>query len=75
MAFVQLQLIVEGARLRCPRRRGASRPLAAGRGATNVLAPAKHIFADEGGVSFWLPGLFGSFAAAPGTPGWAVTFI
>lgn len=27
--------------------------------------------ADEGGVSFWLPGLFGSLAAAPGTPGWS----
>jgi hypothetical protein len=27
--------------------------------------------ADEGGVSFWLPGLFGSLAAAPGQPGWA----
>ena len=27
--------------------------------------------ADEGGVSFWLPGLFGSFAAAPGQPGLA----
>jgi hypothetical protein len=25
--------------------------------------------ADEGGVSFWLPGLFGSFAEAPGQPG------
>jgi hypothetical protein len=31
--------------------------------------------ADEGGVSFWLPGLFGSFAAAPGAPGWSVSFI
>jgi hypothetical protein len=28
-------------------------------------------FADEGGVSFWLPGLFGSLAAVPVTPGWA----
>ena len=28
--------------------------------------------ADEGGLSFWLPGLFGSFAAAPGQPGLAV---
>ena len=28
--------------------------------------------ADEGGVSFWLPGLFGSFAAVPGVPGWSV---
>ena len=27
--------------------------------------------ADEGGISFWLPGLFGSLAAAPGVPGWA----
>jgi hypothetical protein len=31
--------------------------------------------ADQGGLSFWLPGLFGSFAAAPGEPGWsAATF-
>jgi hypothetical protein len=29
--------------------------------------------ADEGGVSFWLPGLFGSLAAAPQQPGWSVT--
>ena len=27
--------------------------------------------ADEGGVSFWLPGQFASFAALPGHPGWA----
>ena len=27
--------------------------------------------ADEGGISFWLPGNFGSLAAAPGTPGWS----
>ncbi len=26
--------------------------------------------ADQGGVSFWLPGAFGSLAAAPGKPGW-----
>ncbi|MGH6683556.1 MAG: SphA family protein [Pseudolabrys sp.] len=26
--------------------------------------------ADEGGVSFWLPGQFGSLAAAPAVPGW-----
>jgi len=25
--------------------------------------------ADEGGVSFWLPGFFGSLAAAPQQPG------
>jgi hypothetical protein len=28
--------------------------------------------ADEGGVSFWLPGLFGSLAAVPGQPGWSL---
>ena len=31
--------------------------------------------ADEGGVSFWVPGLFGSLAAAPQQPGWSATFI
>ncbi|HZR88195.1 MAG TPA: transporter [Bradyrhizobium sp.] len=31
--------------------------------------------ADEGGVSFWLPGLFGSLAAVPATPGWSLGSI
>jgi hypothetical protein len=31
--------------------------------------------ADEGGVSFWLPGNFGSFVAAPGDPGWTLPII
>jgi hypothetical protein len=31
--------------------------------------------ADENGVSFWLPGLFGSLAAVPQQPGWALTVI
>jgi hypothetical protein len=31
--------------------------------------------ADEGGVSFWLPGLFGSLAATPQQPGWSATSI
>ena len=31
--------------------------------------------ADEGGVSFWIPGLFGSLAAVPATPGWSGTSI
>ena len=29
--------------------------------------------ADEGGVSFWVPGLFGSLAATPLQPGWTVS--
>ncbi len=28
--------------------------------------------ADENGISFWLPGLFGSLAAVPQTPGWSL---
>ncbi len=28
--------------------------------------------ADEGGVSFWLPGQFGSLASVPGSPGWSL---
>ncbi len=32
-------------------------------------------FADENGVSFWLPGLFGSLAAVPQQPGWALTVM
>jgi len=28
--------------------------------------------ADEGGVSFWVPGFFGSLAAAPQQPGWSL---
>jgi hypothetical protein len=36
------------------------------------LAAAAAAYADEGGVSFWLPGEFGSFAAVPGEPGWSI---
>jgi hypothetical protein len=31
--------------------------------------------ADEAGVSFWIPGFFGSLAAAPQQPGWSLTTI
>jgi hypothetical protein len=31
--------------------------------------------ADNGGLSFWLPGTFGSLAAAPTMPGWAYSTI
>src|SRR5262249_19154257 len=33
-------------------------------------------FADEGGVSFWIPGFFGSLAAVPAqAPGWSASSI
>ncbi|QQO37875.1 transporter [Bradyrhizobium diazoefficiens] len=31
--------------------------------------------ADEGGVSFWIPGFFGSLAATPQQPGWSAAAI
>src|SRR3974390_2007136 len=41
--------------------------LAAAAASTPKLARA-----DEGGVGFWQPGTFDSFAAVPGEPGWSV---
>ena len=32
-------------------------------------------YADEGGVSYWLPGQFGSLAATPGVPGWSMAEV
>jgi hypothetical protein len=43
--------------------------------AASIVATPKTSFADEGGVSFWLPGLFGSLAAAPQQPGWQFAAI
>jgi hypothetical protein len=40
-----------------------------------LLATPQNSFADEGGVSFWLPGQFGSLAATPQAPGWALGTI
>jgi hypothetical protein len=38
-----------------------------------IVSTPNTVLADEGGISFWLPGMFGSLAAAPLQPGWAVT--
>jgi hypothetical protein len=37
------------------------------------LARRQIAAADQGGVSFWVPGFFGSLAAAPEQPGWSLT--
>ena len=37
--------------------------------------PSAPASADENGYSFWLPGQFGSLAAAPGVPGWAMAAV
>ena len=36
-----------------------------------LFAQTDEACADEGGVSFWLPGIYGSLAAAPQQPGWS----
>lgn len=40
-----------------------------------ATAICQSAIADEGGVSFWLPGQFGSFAAAPSQPGWSLPLV
>lgn len=46
-----------------------------GAGALLALALTAPAAADEGGVSMWLPGQFGSLAAAPGVPGWSFATV
>src|SRR5262245_58746694 len=43
--------------------------VASGASLALVASPA---WSDEGGVSFWLPGQMGSFAAVATEPGWSV---
>jgi hypothetical protein len=40
----------------------------------NAVLPNKS-FADENGISFWIPGQFGSLAALPAQPGWSFATI
>ena len=46
-----------------------------GLGGLALLANAQSALADAGGLSFWLPGTFGSLAATPTMPGWAYETI
>ncbi|MDC7987491.1 transporter, partial [Rhodoplanes sp. TEM] len=56
------------------RRRGIAH-LAAAVAAALLALPSGPARADEGGISFWLPGIFGSLAAAPLQPGFSLTSI
>jgi hypothetical protein len=54
----------------------AGRGIAAAAAITlSFLTIADKARADQGGISFWLPGAFGSMAATPVTPGWALGLI
>src|SRR5262245_37553304 len=47
-----------------------------GTAAALFALPSQIARADEGGVSFWLPGFFGSLSAVPQqAPGWSVTSV
>src|SRR5215472_6611377 len=50
-----------------------ARRAAAGAAAVVIAAASQMALADEGGVSFWVPGQFGSLAATPLGPGWTVS--
>ena len=54
---------------------GTIRPALIGAIAVATIVLPQVARADEGGVSFWLPGLFGSLAAAPATPGWSLGVV
>ena len=51
------------------------RVLAAGALVSVTALISQAAFADEGGVSFWIPGFFGSLAATPQQPGWSFANI
>src|SRR5262249_53712920 len=51
------------------------RPTAAVLAFAAVAWAPKIALADEGGVSFWIPGFFGSLAATPQQPGWSLANI
>ena len=40
-----------------------------------VMLASSFVSADEGGVSFWLPGQYASLAATPTEPGWSLPVI
>jgi hypothetical protein len=42
---------------------------------TATVVTSGNSLADEGGVSFWLPGLYGSLAATPQQPGWSAAMF
>jgi hypothetical protein len=62
----------------CPLRAvlfGRSRFIALGLALAAIASASNNSLADEGGLSFWLTGQFGSLAAAPQVPGWTIGFV
>lgn len=44
-------------------------------GVATLLATAQASRADENGISFWVPGFYGSLAATPQQPGWSLASV
>ena len=65
---------IQSLKANCLRRSGSAAALCAAAAVAIGCAPVS-AFADERGISFWLPGLFGSFASVPGSPGWSGTAV
>jgi hypothetical protein len=63
------------ARLQYSRRRRLASAVTALAISAAIFSIPKSAFADEDGTSFWIPGFFGSLAAAPQVPGWSFTSI
>jgi hypothetical protein len=53
----------------------AIRPAVVGATAIATIALPQVARADESGISFWIPGIFGSLAAVSQTPGWSLGSI
>jgi hypothetical protein len=56
-------------------RRAASLVAVVALAAMTMAASQRSAVADEGGVSFWIPGFFGSLAATPQVPGWSLATV
>ena len=51
------------------------RSIAAALAIAAALSAPNGASADEGGVSFWVPGFYGSLAATPQEPGWSIAAV
>ena len=56
-------------------RRGTKSLIAAAALTAAMISLSPRSYADENGISFWVPGLYGSLAAVPANPGFSISTI
>src|SRR5260221_876399 len=71
-ASIALTAAKSGSPVSADRRRLAVAAIAL---APAIIFSSHRALADEGGVSFWIPGFFGSLAATPQQPGWSLANV